>query len=103
MYNLGLDMNEGVLIIDNDAKMKENNRYVDVAAVLTNKRLIILKDINKHVDSFDFLRISPLPEYEIVMEMDIEDIKDITEEKVYLKDEKVIDLISEEINAYLFK
>lgn len=99
MYNINLLENETIEVSDNQAKIIVNDKILDIAFVKTNKRLLILKDTNKDIDSYEVLRItraiSYLPNFEIIFEVDLNNIETINDNEFKLKDGKEFSIISD--------
>ena len=78
MYNIDLNDNETIIYNNDDVKVLNNNKVIDVSLVITNNRLIILQDGNKLGNMNNLLRttkaIGFMPDREIVFQISLTDI-----------------------------
>lgn len=99
MYNINFLENEIIELDDNQAKIVTNNNISDIAFIKTNKRFLILKDTNKDIDSYEILRItraiSYLPNFELIFEIDLNNIETINNNEFKLKDGREFTIISD--------
>jgi hypothetical protein len=103
MYNIELEKDEQIIIDDGAAKSIVNGKFVDIAVIVTNKKIVVLRDTNTMVDVIEVFRVTKamgfIPNYEIIFETKIENIIDVrVEEKCeryFLKDGNDFTLVSE--------
>lgn len=99
MYNINFLENEIIELDDNSAKIIVNDKILDIAIIKTNKRLLILKDTNRDIDNYEVLRItravSYLPNFELIFEIDLNNIEIIDNNEIKLKNGKEFTIISD--------
>ncbi len=108
-FSINLNENEQIAIIDQAALLLWNNKKRKVCIVVTNFRFIIYFDINKEDSQSEMLRISRaisyLPKYEVLLELNKEEIIKIEKEtefdKYILKNNNYFYLNSEKIYNHI--
>ena len=85
MFNIELNNNESIIVIDYDCKILTKNNIVDALLVLTNMRLLIYIDVNKKMDYLTILQtarnVKMNPNWEKQLDILISNI-----ETIHLKD-----------------
>ena len=80
MYNIDLKENETIIYNNDDVKILKNNQIIEVSVVITNERLIILRDGNKLGTMNNVLKtvkaIGFVPNKESIFEVSLSDIVD---------------------------
>lgn len=110
-FPINLEEKEQITVIDQDAKLLWNGREKKVCIYITNFRFIIFYDINEVDSQRELLRITKavkyLPNYEVLLELEIKDIVEIVREekfdKYLLKNSKYFYLLSESAYKVLLK
>jgi len=78
MYNIDLNDNETIIYNNDEVKVLNNNKIIDVSLVITNNRLIILQDGNKLGNMNNLLRttkaIGFVPNREIIFQTPLTNI-----------------------------
>lgn len=78
MYNIDLKENEMIIYNNDDVQVLKDNQVIEVSVVITNDRLIILRDGNKLGNMNNVLRttkgIGFAPNREVVFEVSLSDI-----------------------------
>ena len=80
MYNCSLKRNEKILFETMNASSEYNKAKIDIAIMITNKRLFIFQDTNKnsYIDVLNITRKGyTLPSFEPILEIDKEKIEEI--------------------------
>lgn len=80
MNNFKLETDEEIIKILEKNQVKANENRYELTLFLTNKRLVLLKDVNKELEYNDFLaaRMVSIPEkLEVVFDVNFNEIKDI--------------------------
>jgi hypothetical protein len=111
MYNFQLENNEDVVYVNNNVYVKEIDNDIEVSLVLTNKRLLLFKDVNKELEYKELFRItkgvSYSPNNELFFEINIDSIIDIQPidfyDKYIFKDGNYILISSEELFKIMTK
>ena len=84
MFDLNLVYNEKIEAVDVDAIIFDGNCQENVVFIKTNKRLFILIDGNKNSNFHQVLSITKgikyLPNYEIILDLNLEDIMELKKE-----------------------
>lgn len=109
MTKFKLENKEEVLANYQNVLVFANDRDYHLDVFITNKRLVLLTDINKSFDYINTFRDQgqAIPaEYEIVLELKKEEIKSVSYEGEYnhitLKDkEDILDIYTESIEEYI--
>lgn len=108
MYPIKLEENEAIEVVDEHAKLLEDKEAKEICVIVTGRRLLLLEDGNKKVDSKEVLRIikavSYLPSYEILLEVELSFIKEIEDgdyKKYVLENGNYFYLQSDTIYKYL--
>ena len=107
MYNLKLNKNEKIILIDDYVLIKNNSEYLTV--IITNKRLLVLDYPSQVYNSNEDLRISGRLNYikmkEIILERKLTEISKITDDSKYSKiifnDETYLELKSKDVTTKL--
>jgi len=104
MYNINLKDCETIIYNNDDVNVLNNEKIINVSLVITNKRLIILEDVNKLDNMNTVLRttkaIGFIPQKEIIFETNLENINSIIPGKtikINLKNNTFIELDDKEI------
>lgn len=83
MFPIEFHPNEKIEFVDEQARLLENEIAKEICVVITNERLFLFEDGNRKSDSKEVLRItkalSPLPNYEQILEVELSFIKEIEE------------------------
>lgn len=81
MYNIDLNDNEIIIYNNDEVKILNNNKVIDVSLVITNNRLIILQDGNKLGNMNNLLRttkaIGFISNREIIFQTPLSSIVDV--------------------------
>ena len=84
MYNFNKLDNEEILLISDEVVLKKDNANVEISAIVTNKRLILLDYPEEDNNYEEVLRTSRGAHYvkqkEIILSVDLENIKEIISE-----------------------
>ena len=78
--NFKLSNNENLLKVFKNIPIEANENRYELTLFLTDKRLVLLKDVNKELEYNDFLasRMVSIPEnLEVVLDMNFNEIQDI--------------------------
>lgn len=107
MYDLELEKNEEIKILDDKAKVIANNKTLGVSIVVTNKNMYLL-DIPRGFDDIILGNvINPPVTKRVIAKFSLEDVifKENTDlGSIYmLKDNNYLEIISDTINDYLKK
>ena len=109
MYDFKLNKNEEIKLISDNTIVYTAKEIRNVTCIVTNQRLIILDYPNGVHNSAEDLRISSKISYirnkEVIEEIDLKNIKNITKEANYFKMEfrnkKYINLNDDKVIEYL--
>lgn len=78
MYNIDFKENEMIIYNNDDVQVLNNNQIIEVSVVITNERLIVLRDGNKLGNMNNVLRttkgIGFVPNREVIFEVSLSDI-----------------------------
>lgn len=80
MKNFKLENNEEIIKILENIQVEANENRYELTLFITNKRLILFKDVNKELEYNDFLaaRMVAVPEnLEVVFDMNFNEMQDI--------------------------
>lgn len=107
MYDLELEKNEEIKILDDKAKVIANNKTLGVSIVVTNKNMYLLDTPRGFDDIILGNIINPPVTKRVIAKFSLEDVifKENTDlGSIYmLKDNNYLDIISDIINDYLKK
>ena len=108
MYPIEFHLEEKIQIVDEKARILENEKAKEVCVVITNERFFLFEDGNRKMDSKEVLRITraicPLPSYEKLLEVELSFILKIEEgeyNKYILENGNYFYLESDTIYQYL--
>lgn len=81
MFPIEFYQDEKIELVEEHARLLEDETDKEVCVVITNSRLFLFEDGNRKSDSKEVLRItraiSPLPSYEKLLEVELSFIKEI--------------------------
>ena len=111
MYNFKLNKNEEIKLISDNTIVYTDKEEINVTCIITNQRLLILDYPSGVHNSAEDLRISGKMTYirkkEVIGEIDLKDIENITKEsdhyKIEFNNKEYINLNDNEIIEYLKK
>ena len=107
MYDLDLEKNEEIKVLDDAAKVIVNNKTLGVSIVVTNKNMYLLDTPRGFDDIILGNVINPPVTKRVIAKFSLEDIilKESTDlGSIYmLKDNNYLEIISDIINDYLQK
>ena len=107
MYDLDLEKNEEIKVLDDEAKVIVNNKTLGVSIVITNKNMYLLDTPRGFDDIVLGNVINPSVTKKVIAKFSLEDIslKENTDlGSIYiLKDYKTLEIISDTVNDYLQK